>query len=151
MLPLSFHPSAARDDIYGRCHCGNLSFFLRWPAAMRLILRVCACDFCTRHGALWLSHPAAPVTLNCADQDAIVAYRFASESADFLLCRRCGIVTMARCVVADGQRVVVNANTFENIAVAHCQRAAAHLGDEGLPARVACRLRNWSPLIAQLA
>ena len=146
---MSSHPDRAPENIVGRCHCGNLKLHLHWPATASLILRVCTCDYCSRQGALWISHHAAPVTLSYAEQDQIIAYRFASESADFLVCRRCGILTMARCAAADGQRAVVNARTLENVDLAHYQQAAAHLGDEDLPTRMARRRRDWSPLSMQ--
>ena len=144
-------PNDLPPDIHGRCHCGNLSYHLYWPAATTLILRACGCDYCSRHGALWISHPAALITLTVAAQDLVLLYRFGTESADFLVCRRCGILTLARCAHASGERAVVNANTFENLSPAQCGRAATDFDNEDLAERLARRLRNWSPLTTVLA
>lgn len=53
----------------------------------------------------------------------------------------------ARGVLAEGERAVLNANPFEHVELAQGQRAAAHLADEDLAARLARRQRNGSPLI----
>ena len=133
-------------SIHGRCHCGNLGYTLHWPAATAPTLRACGCDYCSRHGALWTSHPDAPVTLTINDPELVLPYRFATASADFLVCRRCGILTLTRCTLDDGARTVVNANTFETLAVAHCTRIATDFDGEDTAQRLARRQRNWSPL-----
>ena len=133
--------------IRGRCHCGNLSYTLHWPQSSAPTLRACACDYCSRHGALWTSHPDAPVTLTILETAQVLPYRFATASADFLVCRRCGILTLTRCVLDDGERTVVNANTFENLALEYCARVTTNFDGEDRAQRLARRQRNWSPLI----
>ena len=89
-------------SIHGRCHCGNLRFTLHWPFDTAPILRACGCDYCARHGALWTSHPDARVSLTIADPAAVLPYRFGTAAADFLVCRRCFILTLTRCTLSDG-------------------------------------------------
>ena len=132
--------------IHGRCHCGNLRYTLAWPASTAPTLRACACDYCSRHGALWTSHPDAVVTLNIDDPARVLPYRFGTASADFLVCRRCGILTLTRCLLASGACTVVNANTFENLDLEHCTRIATDFDGEDLTQRMTRRQRNWSPL-----
>jgi len=132
--------------IHGRCHCGNLCYTLAWPLATAPTLRACGCDYCSRHGALWTSHPAAHVTLTIADSTQALPYRFGTASADFLVCRRCGILALTRCKLTDGERTVVNANTFENLPLDHCARVATDFDGEDKEQRLARRQRNWSPL-----
>ncbi len=134
------------ETIHGRCHCGNLRYTLRWPDTTAPILRACACDYCSRHGALWTSRADAPVILTILEPAQVLPYRFATASADFLVCRRCGILTLARCALEDGERSVVNANTFENLALEHCARVATNFDGEDRAQRLARRQRNWSPL-----
>lgn len=137
---------ALPGTIHGRCHCGNLRYTLAWPASSAPTLRACACDYCSRHGALWTSHPDAPVTLSIDDPARVLPYRFGTASADFLVCRRCGILTLTRCLLPSGARTVVNANTFENLALEHCARLATDFDGEDQAQRMARRQRNWSPL-----
>jgi hypothetical protein len=133
-------------SIHGRCHCGNLSYALGWPSASAPTLRACGCDYCSRHGALWTSHPAAAVTLTILVPELVLPYRFGTASADFLVCRRCGILTLTRCALDDGQRTVVNANTFEDWPLLECPRIATDFDGEDRQQRLARRQRNWSPL-----
>lgn len=137
---------ALPGTILGRCHCGNLRYALAWPVSSAPTLRACACDYCSRHGALWTSHPDAPVTLSIDDRARVLPYRFGTASADFLVCRRCGILTLTRCFLAGGALTVVNANTFENLALEHCARIATDFDGEDQAQRLARRQRNWSPL-----
>ena len=134
------------SPIQGRCHCGNLQYSLAWPSLDAPVLRACGCDYCSRHSALWTSHPAAPVTLNIADPSLLLPYRFGTASADFLVCLRCGVLTLTRCELPDGLRTVVNANTFENLPLTHCPRVATDFDGEDREQRLARRQRNWSPL-----
>lgn len=132
--------------IHGRCHCGVLNYTLAWPFTSAPTLRACGCDYCSRHGALWTSDPKAVVTLAIVDATLVLPYRFATASADFLVCRRCGVLTLARCALADGERCVINANTFENLGIEHCGRVATDFDGEDREQRLARRQRNWSPL-----
>lgn len=132
--------------IDGRCHCGNLQYTLHWPLDTAPTLRACGCDYCSRHGALWTSLPDAPVRLSIADPQRVLSYRFGTGSADFLVCRRCGILTLTRCQFDDGARTVVNANTFLHLPLEACTRIATDFDGEDRDQRLARRQRNWSPL-----
>jgi len=143
---MSLSSCALPASIHGRCHCGNLSYVLDWPLTDAPTLRACGCDYCSRHGALWTSHPTAAVTLTIAEPEQVLPYRFGTASADFLVCRRCGILTLTRCALDAGLRTVVNANTFENLALEDCARVATDFDGEDRAQRLARRQRNWSPL-----
>lgn len=137
---------ALPGTIHGRCHCGNLRYTLQWPASLAPTLRACACDYCSRQGALWTSQADAPVTLTINDPARVLPYRFGTASADFLVCGCCGILTLTRCTFDGGERTVVNANTFENVALEQCARIATDFDGEDQAQRMARRQRNWSPL-----
>lgn len=140
--------AAAPGTIFGGCHCGNLRYTLAWPLPEAPTLRVCGCDYCTRHGAAWTSHPEARLSLVVQTPGQLIAYRFGSATADFLACGCCGILTLAACAFEDGERAVVNANTFDSLDAATCPRIATDFDAEAndTAARLARRRRNWSPL-----
>ena len=130
----------------GRCHCGNLQYAMVWRSAVSLTLRACGCGYCSRHGAAWISHPDAPVELIIRDSDLVLAYRFGTASADFLSCRRCGILTLARADIAGHAYAVLNANTLESVDPRECARVATDFDGEDRDQRRARRQHNWSPL-----
>ena len=44
--------------LIGACHCGNISFALRWePEPTEIPARACSCSFCSKLGGLWTSCP----------------------------------------------------------------------------------------------
>ena len=90
--------------IRGGCHCGNIGFDLTWdPDPAEIPARACTCSFCTRHGGVWTSNPAAKLSVRVRDASALSRYAFGTGTADFLVCARCGVVPVATCVIhADG-------------------------------------------------
>ena len=76
----------------GGCHCGCLSLELSTlltPAA--IAPRACDCSFCRKHGASWISDPAGRLKLELRGEPPL-EYRQGSGAAQFLLCRRCGVL-----------------------------------------------------------
>ena len=54
----------ARMLIAGSCHCGNISFQLRWlPEPTEITARSCTCTFCTKHGGVWTACPNGELTV----------------------------------------------------------------------------------------
>jgi hypothetical protein len=128
----------------GRCHCGNLSllFHPSRPIA-ELGARACVCSFCRARRLRWTADPAGQVTIAVADPGELSRYRFATATADFLICRRCGQVAAA---LTDGPapRAVVNVD----ILAAADQFAEAGERDfdgEDEAARRGRRERHWTP------
>jgi hypothetical protein len=75
----------------GACHCGAVSYRYEttlatasWP------VRTCQCSFCRLHAALTSSDPAGSVSFRASDLSDLQRYRFGAQTADFLICRRCG-------------------------------------------------------------
>jgi hypothetical protein len=129
--------------IAGGCHCGNLRLTLDWPdAAPRMPARACDCGFCTRHGGVWTSHPAASVTLDVGEPALVSRYAFATRTATFHICARCGVVPLVTCALEGRTRAVVNVNVLEDVPVL-LDRAPASFAAEDVGVRLARRARNW--------
>ena len=76
----------------GGCHCGRV----RWSMAVTWSIadvapRACDCDFCTRHGAAWVSDPQGTLQVRTRGA-ALMRYRQGSGQAQFLLCAQCGVL-----------------------------------------------------------
>jgi hypothetical protein len=138
--------NADRRVLLGGCHCGALSYTIDWPPGLALEGRACACDYCARHGAVWTSHPDARAQLTVGEESAILRYRFGTSSADFIVCRRCGILVIAVCVLEDGARCVINVNSLDNVDASEIGRRATNFDGEDLASRLARRRRNWMPV-----
>src|SRR6516165_3729053 len=99
----------------GGCHCGNLRLTLSLTAAPAEVrLRACGCSFCRGHAMRTCSDPNGSVEIGAADWSLVECYRFGTGTADFLVCRRCGIYIGAVCETPSGTRAVINTNCLES-------------------------------------
>src|SRR5271169_2157056 len=132
----------------GDCHCGNLRVQVRLtrPPA-DVLIRSCACSFCRSHGTRTVSDPAGQAELWASDWDLVQRYRFGSRTADYLLCRRCGVYVGAVCETSSGLRAVVNVNCLDDRADFTQTPAAPDYDGETTDARLDRRSANWMPAV----
>jgi hypothetical protein len=132
----------------GGCHCGNLRVDVWLPRpASEMAVRSCACSFCRAHATRTVSDAAGQAELRAEDWSDVARYRFGSRTADYLLCRRCGVYVGAACDTAAGLRAVINTRCLLDGAA--FDRAAAHpdYDGEAVEQRLARRAANWMPLV----
>ena len=98
-----------RLEVTGGCHCGNLGFrLLASQPSEALPVRACGCRFCRQHAALSASDPAGHLSFNAHDPDLLSRYRFGLATADFLVCRACGVYVGALMPDGDGAFGLIN-------------------------------------------
>ena len=133
----------------GRCHCGAIAFVYRTAAAPRdWSVRACQCSFCRAHGVVSTSDPAGSLELS-ANAGSLQRYRFGHRSADFLICRTCGIY-VAAVMEADGRYyAVINVRTLDSAPWELPTPVALSFDGEQAAQRKARRLQRWTPVIGQ--
>ena len=130
--------------VNGRCHCGNVSYALEWPTVLtKLPLRRCSCSFCTRHGCIWTSHPDATLVTAVREPERVSHYRQGTGTADFFVCRNCGVVCYSLCEIDGRLYSIVNARTLEGDALQTGRITSINFEGEELADRLARRTRNW--------
>jgi hypothetical protein len=130
--------------IEGRCHCGNIAFTLAWdPDPTEIPARACGCSFCTKHGGVWTSNPRAALAVNVRDAAAVHRYAFGTRTAQFHVCRLCGVVPVVTCSLDGVLHAVVNVNAFDGVDPSLLHRAPASFEAETEETRLARRKRNW--------
>jgi hypothetical protein len=130
----------------GGCHCGNVSVALRLSRPPgQLPLRSCSCAFCRSHGTRTVSDREGVVEVTAADWSQVERYRFGSGTADYLICRRCGVYVGAFCETGAGLRAVVNVNCLDDRAAFTQVPAAPDYDGETTDARLDRRAMNWMP------
>ncbi len=130
--------------INGGCHCGNITFTLDWISdSQQIDVRRCTCAFCGKHGHVWSANPLAHLKLNVSDSAALSKYAFATKTAEFHVCARCGVVPVATSEIDGNIYAVVNANTFEDIDPAMLNQRSVTFDGEQTDARLARRKKNW--------
>jgi hypothetical protein len=132
----------------GGCHCGNLTTRLRLTKAPQdSPLRACSCSFCRAHGTRTVADPEGLFEAWADDWSRVEAYRFGSRTADYMVCRRCGVYIAAICETASGLRAVVNVNSLADRALFIQIPATPDYEGEAADARLARRAVNWMPAV----
>jgi hypothetical protein len=116
----------------GSCHCGALGFSFQTalPVA-KWSVRACQCRFCRAHGALTTSDPGGRLMFDIRDVDLLERYRFGLKTADFLLCKRCGVYVGAQIETFHGAFGTINTLTM-------------------MPFRTDCRFRHWQTTVLRV-
>lgn len=127
----------------GGCHCRNIAFGLRCTEeAQPTVARRCDCTFCRPRGARWVSPPGA--TLEIAFGSAPVSrYSFASRTAQFWICSRCGSVPLATSEIDGRLYAVVNAEAFTKPVPGLESAPAAAGAGEAIEQKLARRKQTW--------
>jgi len=131
----------------GGCHCGNISVQLDLSHAPdQMPLRSCSCSFCRAHGTRTLSDRDGKAEITVADWSLAEKYRFGSRTADYVLCRRCGVYVGAVCETGSGWRAVINTNCLDDRAAFTQRPAAPDYDGESADVRLTRRAMNWMPV-----
>jgi hypothetical protein len=133
-------------DYRGTCHCGAIGFSYttelepaRWP------IRACQCSFCRAHGARYTSDPRGTVRFEIHRPELLQRYRFGQLSADFLLCRACGICIGAETPEPPTGFGVINTNALADPPALPPSEPSTYDG-ETEDIRRDRRTSRWSPL-----
>lgn len=132
--------------ISGSCHCGNIRFSLLWePEPTRIPARACTCSFCTKHGGVWTSCPTGSLKVTVRDPSLVTRYEFATKSAQFHVCSRCGVVPMVTGSIGERLHAVVNVNAFDDVPARLISAAPTSFEAETPQDRLARRAQHWIP------
>jgi hypothetical protein len=80
-----------------------------------------------------------------ADPSQSGEYRFGTMTADFHVCKTCGIVPIVTCAIEGARYAVVNVNTFDNVDKSELAETPSNFEGESTESRVARRRLNWTP------
>jgi hypothetical protein len=95
----------------GGCHCGNIKVRLRLSMPPQdAPLRACACAFCRAHGTRTVADTNGMFEITAVDWSLVELYRFGLRTADYFVCRRCGVYVGAVGDTPKGLRAVANVN-----------------------------------------
>src|SRR3954453_269784 len=132
----------------GGCHCGNLRLKLLLSASPEAVgVRACQCSFCRAHATRTASDPNGAVEVWAEDWSEVSPYRFGTGTAEFLICRRCGVYIGASCDPASGLRAVINTNALADRARFAGAPLPHDRDGETLADRLARRAATWTPAV----
>lgn len=129
-------------ELHGSCHCGDVRYVLEWPDATGPVLRSCNCSYCVKQGGIYASHPDAALRVSLRAADALSTYEFATRTARFQSCRRCGVFLYAVSTIDGRDRAVLNARSLGDFTAPAAVPLHSFEG-ETKGDRLGRRERNW--------
>jgi hypothetical protein len=137
----------SRYRIVGGCHCGNISYVFDASARVEALgLRAGLCRFCRALGARTTSDPNGEIRIDVRDKEKLQRYRFGLKTADFLICRACGVFVGALMAENAKRFFTVNANSFKPPPAYDIIAVAKDFGAEDTGGRSARRAQMWTPV-----
>lgn len=134
-------------DYHGGCHCGAVGLIYRTALpGERWSIRACQCSFCRLHDALSTSDPVGGLDFVISEPGLLQRYRFGGRTADFLICRRCGVYVGAQ-MTAEGRAIgIVNVHVLREPPAGLPLPAPMSYDGESASERQVRRLQRWTPM-----
>ena len=114
---------------HASCCCGNIEAKVELSEPISSFTpRACDCNFCTKHGAAYLSDPNGALAIQIRNPNEIAKYKHGSGIADFITCKLCGVF-VAVTYSLEGQLLgSLNSRTLESMSdLAEPQNASPKL------------------------
>jgi hypothetical protein len=132
----------------GSCHCGAIGYTYHTAAAPSgWSVRACQCTFCVAHDALSTSDPRGRIEFHADFPEYLQRYRFGLGTADFLLCKKCGVYIGALIETERGRYGIVNVHALAKRPDNLAPVAPISYDQEDTGARVQRREERWTPVV----
>lgn len=138
---------AGKRQHEGGCHCGNVTLVFGTdtpPESVRV--RECACSFCRKHGVRSITDTAGEVSISIRKPGDVVRYRFGLKTAEFLVCRDCGVYVAAVLTHEGGRFASVNLNALSDDRAFTRRPLTISYEGESAEQRIARRRAKWTPV-----
>jgi hypothetical protein len=134
-------------DYHGSCHCGAIGYcYACSTPPADWAIRACQCRFCRTHDALSTSDPGGTIEFKAHDAVQLRRYRFGLRTADFLLCRNCGVYVGAVIETPKGRFGIINTHALDDPQPPTAAARNMSYDAEGTDERVERREQRWSPV-----
>lgn len=130
----------------GSCHCGAIVFSYETAISPRdWSVRACQCSFCRSHNARSTSDPAGKLHFASRQKEWLQRYRFGLKTADFLICRNCGVYIGAIIETGDGMWGIINTHALNDEPAGQAIVNPIHYDKENTSGRISRREERWTP------
>ncbi len=134
-------------EYVGSCHCGAIGFTYRTDVRPeRWSVRACQCSFCRAHDALSASDPDGDLRFTSVSPGSLQRYRFGLGTADFLLCRQCGVYIGAAIESNNGWFGIINTHALTSPPDNLSPAKPISYDGENTEGRVSRRGQRWTPV-----
>jgi hypothetical protein len=130
-------------ELRGSCHCGNVEFTLVTNKEVDgFVPRRCSCSMCRRHGASYISDPEARLAMRYRDGSQLSLYRLGHQTAQWVICSRCGVLTAVLCEIEGRLRAVVRVQSMVEHSFSQPE-VVTNFESETIEERLRRRARSW--------
>lgn len=137
----------AMNEHAGGCHCGNIR--LRFSTKLdpsQIEVRACQCSFCIKHGSRAVADPDGRLTVSVGDEARLHRYRFGLRTAEYLICRGCGVYVAAVTTDDGDPRAIIIVNALDDRLQFSREPVAVDYDAECRESRIARRQARWMPV-----
>jgi hypothetical protein len=139
---------SSKDSLYGRCHCGNISFALHTQLSVAsLPSRKCGCSFCSKQQAVYASDPSGSLAVTVRRPEELRRYRFATKEVTFLFCGTCGTLCLVVTKIDGAIYGIVNLAVVEDAGPLPISVPVVDLSNESSTVARERRRRAWIPQV----
>lgn len=136
-------------EFEGSCHCGNIRMlFTSMISPDEIVVRACQCSFCRKHNTLAVADPEGSLKVEFRSEIDVNKYRFGLETAEYLICRQCGVYGAAVTVEVP-KRALVIVNALDDRARFTRPPKVNVYDNESSDDRRNRRARTWIPYSAE--
>ena len=133
------------NSFEGGCHCGEITFTFETNKNQEdLVPRTCQCSLCKKHDASYVSDPDGVVNLRFKNKLSVSFYRFGHSTADFITCKKCGVLTMALCEIDEITRAGINTKSMGGFDIFTTMPVKTNFDEETVESRLGRRGHNWT-------
>src|SRR5215467_5550919 len=131
----------------GGCHCGNLRIeFETAISPAEIELRACQCTFCRKHGSRAVTDPGGHLAIRAAHENHLGRYAFGLRTAEYLICKTCGVYVAAVTIGESEPRGIAIVNCLDDRRHFTSPPIAVDYDAESYDERVERRRRRWTPV-----
>lgn len=136
-----------RHAFKGGCHCGGIAVEFACELMDGSVeATACPCSFCRLHDVRLIAAPGGEVTVALRQPGHAYRYRFGLRTADYLVCRRCGVFVCALASGDTGTTAAINVHAFADVEpLVRVRPIDEHADGTDPEERLAVRLARWTP------
>lgn len=142
---------SAAQSHSGGCHCGNIHLTFESaidPADFEV--RACQCHFCRKHNTLAVADPDGRLSVVVDRSSDLQRYVFGLRTAEYLLCRTCGVYVAAIVDADSHPRALVVVNALDDAGRFSSPPVPSNYDLEDAAGRTARRRAGWTPVDFEL-
>ena len=133
-----------KHELEGSCHCKNIQYVLKTSIPISgFTTRKCDCTFCRKQGGRYISDPDGELEYTINHPESLFIYSFGTKTAEFLMCKNCGVLPFITSRINDKTYAVINSNTLDQTDEFNKHSKVVKYDNEAVEQRLLRRKKYW--------